>query len=325
MSKLRAPWLHTAVAALALPLLTPGCVDDGADVGEATGTEAPDGLADDLTALVSYTVTASGDIRGRKLYAVSSDLEDAQQDEELQLAIWAEARTVFESHLRWVNTFVVFTDGADGTLAQVFTGQRDPTRWALAVDQEDALDENGEVGGDALTFTLVHELAHIVSLNAEQVELDADLAADPEDLDLIAAARADCDTYFLDEGCSLPDAYIYAFHEAFWTDLVDYEAIIDAIEDEAAQEEAIAAQYAETPERFVSEYAATNVAEDFAESFATFALEAHREGGLERDEKVKFFEQFPELVALRDDLQGAGLSVTMSSLAPRHARAHRCR
>ena len=180
------------------------------------------------------------------------------------------------------------------------------------------------MGGDALTATLVHELAHIVGLNADQIAFDEAVAADPENTDLFEAGKAACDTLFLDEGCALPDAYIYAFHEAFWVDLEAYAAEIEAIEDEAEQEEVIAAFYEENPERFVSEYAATDIAEDFAESFAVFALQDLPPAGLERDEKVRFFEQFPDLVAIREDLRGAGLSVAPGSLTAR-AVGPRCR
>ena len=160
-------------------------------------------------------------------------------------------------------------------------------------------------------------MAHIVGLNADQIALDPDLAADPENTDLFEAGRAACDTLFLDEGCALPDAYIYRFHQDFWTDLADYEAELAATEDEAEQEEIIAAQYEAAPERFVSEYAATDVAEDFAESFAIFALEDSPAGALERDEKVRFFEQFDDLVGLRADLQAAGIEVNMRGLTAR--------
>ncbi len=309
------------IRALALlPLLTLGCVDgtdDGADGGLGNGTDAPEGLGDDLTALVSYQVTAEGELTDRTLHDVPDDLAEAQDDTEVHEAIWAQARVIFESHLDWMGLFVVFTDGADGTLAQVFTLRDDPTTWALAVDQEDALDEEGNVGSDALTYTLVHEMAHIVGLNADQIALDPDLAADPENTDLFEAGRAACDTLFLDEGCALPDAYIYRFHQDFWTDLADYEAELAATEDEAEQEEIIAAQYEAAPERFVSEYAATDVAEDFAESFAIFALEDSPAGALERDEKVRFFEQFDDLVGLRADLQAAGIEVNMRGLTAR--------
>lgn len=306
-----------------LPLLALGCVDDGDDGAGPGGTsDVPVGLAEDLTALASYPLTASGELGEARYHSVPADLEDAQADEEVHLAIWDLARPVFASHLDWMDLFVVFTDGADNTLAQVFTVNNDPTRWALAFDHEDALDTDGTVGGDAVVFTLVHEFAHVLSLNADQITFDPDL--DSEDQDAVAAAAADCETHYLDEGCPLPDAYIQRFHETFWTDLADYEAEVDAL-DEDASEEVIAAKYAEEPERFVSEYAATNVAEDFAESFAYFVFEGPN-GDLERDEKVRFFEQFPEVVQIRDDILGAGLSASGQGLTARGLTAgRRCR
>lgn len=303
------------LASLLCLLLATACneSDDTDPEGGPTGGDPPAGLGDDLTALASYPLTASGELGAGTFYDVPGDLEDAQADEEVHLAIWNLAQTVFDSHLEHMGLFVVFTDGADGTLAQVFPTDADPTRWALAFDVEDALDTDGTVGGDAMIFTLVHEFAHILSLNADQVPFDPDL--DAEDEQSRAAAEAACDTHFLDEGCPLPDAYIQLFHEAFWTDLADYEAEVDAL-DEGASDELVAAKYAEEPERFVSEYAATNVAEDFAESFAYFVFEGPT-GDLERDDKVRFFEQFPEVVEIRDAILGAGLESSGQSLTAR--------
>ncbi|GHU84653.1 hypothetical protein FACS1894198_0740 [Clostridia bacterium] len=51
---------------------------------------------------------------------------------------------------------------------------------------------------------------------------------------------------------------------------------------------------------FVSIYAATNIYDDFAESFTCFMID---EGGENGREKIKFFEQFPELVELRDQIR----------------------
>lgn len=302
-----------------------GCVEGGggADDEPLSGPQ-PEGLADDLTGLATYEIE-DGELGERTAHDVASDLEDAQADTEAHDAIWAFSRRVLESHVQWVGAFVVFTDGDDGTLAQVFTLAEDPKLWALAIDYEDAIDADGEVGGDQFSATVVHEFAHILALNADQVTFDAELAASDDDPEVYAAKDAACDTYFLDEGCSRADAYIHLFHEAFWGDLADEEAAMaDMTEDE--EEAAADALFARFPDRFVSDYAATNATEDFAESFAHFVLLSEPTGERERDEKVRFFADFAELADIRADIQAAGIqaaSLDEAGAALRVARHRR--
>ena len=55
---------------------------------------------------------------------------------------------------------------------------------------------------------------------------------------------------------------------------------------------------------FVTDYAAMNEAEDIAESFAIYTMhELIEDDGTTAWDKVMFFEQFPELVALRTHIR----------------------
>jgi hypothetical protein len=309
-------------ATLALALFAAGCNGDARDEDPTYGP-APTGLADDLTGLVSYDVV-DGALGDPTFIQAPANLEAEQQDTETQARIWTYASRVFRSHMRWMSSFVVFTDGADGTLAQVFTLADSPRQWALAVDYEDSLDQNGEPGGPDLAFTLVHEFGHVVSLNADQIAFDPDLAAGDDAV--IDAKRSQCDTTFLDEGCSKPGSYIHAFHEAFWSDLAAEEEAAEAADD-SAEEAAAAALYARFPERFVSEYAATNLAEDFAESFSHYVMLPEPDGDAQKDDKVRFFADYPELVTIRDQIRAAGFHADAADtealrVAPHARRRH---
>ena len=61
--------------------------------------------------------------------------------------------------------------------------------------------------------------------------------------------------------------------------------------------------YAEHEDDFVSDYAATNVIEDFAESFMVYVIEDAPIGDSVAAEKLRFFEAIPELAAIRDRLR----------------------
>ena len=52
--------------------------------------------------------------------------------------------------------------------------------------------------------------------------------------------------------------------------------------------------------QFVTNYAATNPDEDFAESFTAFVLKEKPTTSTIADQKIQFFYDFPELVEMRD-------------------------
>ncbi len=54
---------------------------------------------------------------------------------------------------------------------------------------------------------------------------------------------------------------------------------------------------------FVSEYAATSALEDAVESFVVFVTKGYQQGNYERDDKVNFFFNYPELVEMRANIQ----------------------
>ncbi len=326
-------------ARLCLPLLAlvallfsacEGADDEDLEDGDASTSPhgpAPEGLGDDLTALLTYAVVGSGELGATTLHDAPDDLQDQQEDAPVHRRIWALARTIFASQIRWVHAFVVFTDGPDETLASVFQIHGEPAQWALAVDIADALDANGDVGGTDFTYTLVHELGHIIALNADQIPVDPELAANPEDPDLLDEKRAACSTFFIEEGCTRPEAFLNTYYEQFWSDLDEASAQIEDIDDDAAREDAIEAFYEANPDRFVTAYAASNITEDFAESWSYFVLRAEPEGDAEKDAKVLYFYDYPVLVAAREDILSSGAMTGMSALerglrAP-HPRRHR--
>ena len=114
--------------------------------------------------------------------------------------------------------------------------------------------------------TLVHEFGHLLGLNSTQV-------------DSFAGERS-CTTLFLDEGCARKEAYIYEFHSIFWPEQ----------------------SYDYNEDQFVSEYAAMDFVEDFAESWMNFVLTEKPVGTTIAEKKVLFFYEYNELVMLRAKL-----------------------
>ena len=146
--------------------------------------------------LVTYRVDGNTIVEP-ELAAVTDDLLDFQGDTETHQKLWVYfAQLIPPDQRAFLTQYVVFTDGPDETLAFVTPDTDDPSKWILAVDIAD--------GGNPqeLSFTLVHEFAHLLTLNSQQVPADAELAVQPDNQALVDAAVAACPTYFPGAGQS---------------------------------------------------------------------------------------------------------------------------
>ena len=230
--------------------------------------------------LVTYKV--SGDTLLDPVYAeVGDDLIDAQKDIDSQGSAWAYFASLVPADERGqIVEFIVFTDGVDETLAYVEPVAEDLQNWRLAIDIADTKDVQ------ELTLTLIHEYGHVLTLNAAQ----------------ITAGEQTCSTYQNQEGCALPQSYLTLFVDQFWGELYDEWQEIDYIQDEDDYYDALDAFYAKYPDQFVSDYAATSPEEDIAESWSHFVLYPRPDGDTIAQEKILFFYDYPELIALREEI-----------------------
>jgi hypothetical protein len=250
--------------------------------------------------LVAYSVQGDA-ITDPVLQPVSAKLQDEQQDSALQTEVWQIFTELIPAQDRqMVTQFNVFTDGYSNTLAAVGQLSEDPSAWMLEVDIADLEDK------DSLIFTIVHEYAHLLTLNAEQVEPDQELVDDPFNPDLQIEKAAACTYYFTGTGCSYEDSYINVFYNRFWLDLEEEWSAIDVMQyDEDASLEYYAALYAfykKHQDQFVGDYSVTHPAEDIAEAFTHFVFSPRPIGNSIREQKLAFFYEYPELVQLREDI-----------------------
>ncbi len=180
-------------------------------------------------------------------------------------AVWDEIAALSPNALSnsYIGQFDVFDSPEDDTLA--FVDQPTPGGpWRIAVN----LAGNRSSTERERKMTYIHELFHIISLNASQVESGAET----------------CDMHALDEGCPFAQAYITGFWTKFWQN------------GPTSYEEG----------SFVTEYAATNEVEDAAESFTFFVLSSSAPVGSSlRDQKVAFFYTQPELMRIRAAMRSA--------------------
>lgn len=169
----------------------------------------------------------------------------------------------------------------------------DNSRWELGVDVLDATDPI------YLTETLTHEVAHLITLNSDQIIQSEDFIYTPFQNSSV------CPQFISTEGCSTPDSYINAFYRKFWFGIYDdwLETVYNA--DATNEEEfyqAVGEFYLRYSEQFARPYAATNIKEDLAVSFEYFILHPKSTGGGVSAQKMRFYYDYPELVALRQQM-----------------------
>jgi len=160
------------------------------------------------------------------------------------------------------------------TLAYVYQ-DTNPQYWSLAVNLATADDPQ------LLVATLIHEYAHVFSFDEGGFD----------------RTDTSCDTLELFEGCANEGSYLYQFYDAFWA------GYGDALDVENVDEDAAYEFYLANEEDFVSDYAATNLGEDFAESFMTFVIEDVPEGDTVVAQKLQYFTDYSELVDLREHIR----------------------
>lgn len=191
--------------------------------------------------------------------------------------------------------FDIFSDGKEGTYAAVYQDSEDPLKWRLAVDPDDAYDGE-KINDKDLTFSLIHEQGHVLTLNVSQIELNIEIAragTDDQIGQLTKEAEQKCQPqYFVGEGCSKRDSYINIFFQRFWKDI--YEQWRNSDPEQFYQ------QY---KDRFVTEYAGSNPSEDIAESWTAFVLKDRPADQGVAEAKVLIFYNYPELKTLREAIR----------------------
>lgn len=161
-------------------------------------------------------------------------------------------------------------------LAYVQQDAERPQYWHFAANLAGATDVS------YLLTTLIHEYAHILTLDLSQMP-----------------TSTDCDVVAHSQGCWYEDAYISAFWDAFWSGYGD-----DAPPVTNSDSSVTEAFYLAHEEDFVSSYAAKNVEEDIAESFMAYVIEPvpdPAQGTVAA--KLAFFERYPELSAIRERIR----------------------
>jgi len=228
---------------------------------------------------------------------VPADLVSYQKATDVQQKVWEYfAAIIPHDQRKEVTQFIISSDGRGGLLASVVQFSNNPKDWALNVDIVDTTKPRN------LSFTLIHEFGHLLTLNDSQITLDGNLMAHSDDPQVVAQAAASCPQYLASDGCSQPDSYLNQFFAKFWPKIYKEWTEVNAAKDESNYISLLTHFYRSHPTQFISPYAATSPEEDIAESWAYFVLTKKPADDSIAHQKVLFFYDFPEFVQLRDQI-----------------------
>ncbi len=198
--------------------------------------------------------------------------------------IWDKIKLIMpKEYMAMISKYEVVTDGLDGSLASVYLNEDNKT-WTISVDLDDTLDENQNFIDDSET-TLIHETSHIIALNYTQMIEDSN----------------DKKLYTIEEGTLKKDSYLGVFYDKFWKNhMIEHSK---HSEEENADMDNEDSFYNKYKDEFVTDYAATNPVEDFAESFAYFVVNKKPTDNSIKSQKILFFYEYPEFIKIRDDIR----------------------
>jgi hypothetical protein len=237
--------------------------------------------------LVTYDVDGDEISNPEITPGLGGELQELASDEVAQRDVWdLFARVSQEPYESSIDTFVAFTDGPQNILAQVYADPSDDyATWTVYIDVAD-LEDRAE-----LLLTVAHEYAHIVTLSTDQI----DYVGTPADPGGVCASGVE----LVGEGCAQAGSYYEAYNQ-FWVPLEAEYAELEQIADEDEFYAAVEQFYGAHQDEFVTPYSATSQAEDMAESYSYWVIADDPSFGGIAQEKIDFWEQFPELVAGRE-------------------------
>lgn len=190
---------------------------------------------------------------------------------------------------KYVVSLHLFTDDVGGVLGGMRPLNDGNTKWQIDLDIADIplWTEDSILKLDYL-HTLIHEFGHVISLNSSQIEPTEDEVQD------------DSRGYLTTEGYAKKGSYLNLFVSQFWEgEVLEEWDIIQSENDEELRHMDLEDFHDEFKDQFTTAYSAETPEEDIAESWTFFVMDSKPYGKQIRDQKVRFFYQFPELVKYR--------------------------
>lgn len=245
--------------------------------------------------MVESTLIANYNVKnGDLILNTESNTEKiSEKDMKNHEVLWNKVKKIIpKSYLYRISSFTIDTDGVGGIAASVGAMTDENKKFDFSIDLKDSFDEKGNLIGEELNHTIIHEFGHILTLNNSQMKENRDEKSK---------------TYTTEEGTTIEKSYLNKFYNKFWKSI--YKEWKKANENTTAEnteemtEDAAYKFYEKHSDSFVTDYAATNPEEDIAESFTAFVLQDKPKGHSIKDKKVLFFYDFEEAVKLRNEIR----------------------
>lgn len=214
------------------------------------------------------------------------------------------SKIVPEQYMADVVWFTIFTDGLKWLEMDVYL-EEDSGKWSLLFDIADWYC-SGELKENNVTFTMIHEFGHMISLGPSQIDVDFKLRnfsyeGKNEFYGTLLQKEQDCSSRIVTtHGCAKENSFINAFGQKFqagkYSDSITYNFKIYSSE----WTKELWNFYTIHKDEYVTDYAASTTQEDFAETFTFFVLSEKPQGKSVMEQKILFFYDYPELVKIRD-------------------------
>lgn len=217
-----------------------------------------------------------------------------KEEDPTLLEAWAELVAITPpKQLQELAVFAGFIDprsdvSDDEDITSAFTDDitGDGTTYEMAVNLDDIDDT-----GDAFILVMAHELSHVFTTDADQ-------------LDRRASAVERCTTYVspADDGCFRTGSWMARWIDRFWSD-----GQLDTLDPDVDPSTGSGERLCKLDPSFLGPYAASDPEEDFAETFSAFVFEV-KVRQPEVQAKLDWMARQPDLVAFRDRAEAAGLT-----------------
>lgn len=216
-----------------------------------------------------------------KNYEVTGKNLDFQNDINKHQEIWNLVKKIIPANQRErITEFLIYNGSNSKTLGYVSNRSRDLSKWQLAIAIDYAY-KGGFNKNGLLSYIIVHEFGHILTLNETQ----------------IIRGKNNCNTYKSQLGCSKQDSYLNNSFQSYWKDIWNEHR--NSQNSEASKD----AFYRKHTNRFVTKYAAKNPLEDIAETFSMFVLYEKPNSNIIASKKVLSMYNKTEFVAFRNHIR----------------------
>lgn len=228
-------------------------------------------------------IEATYKINGNEIKLLEWDIKN----EHMQM--WELFTTIIPKNYRWDFAEYSISNNPNGdTFAHVEQNINDNTKWNISLNRAAFYTQEWELNKKESIYTLIHEFAHVLTLNKSQVKYFPIDASES----VILKFQWKCNTNFIMEGCLHKNSYLETFINSYWKD--NFKKIQNSSQEEEFD------FYTWNESEFVTDYAATNPWEDIAETFTMFVLKIKPTWNTISEQKILQLYNYPELIKLRE-------------------------